>query len=157
MWWYSTDGEQRYRISEDQVCQFLLTPQGVFALEGLAHLTVSRGQVIQLAQDAQGHWTSARFVELGYAPETGLVDEEGSLIVATTNSLVQVHADRTQTVLLPKVFWGGLYPRSMILSPAGDIYLGMRHEVCKVHQTNHGYVADWLLPNRDFVNAKPNP
>ena len=98
---------------------------------------------------------SSRFADLGHAPYVGMAVTGGDFLVCTTDNLVMVHPDQTQTELVSKAFWNGLYPRSIALSPTGDIYLGMRHGVALVYQRDHTYVADWLLPNRDFVRAKP--
>jgi hypothetical protein len=154
LWWYAAEGQQRYKISDDQIVQFLPTTQGLYALEGVAHMSISRGKVVQLQQNAQGRWISVRFVDLGKSPEVGLVEGDGSLLISTTANLVLIHPDKTRTVLLPTVFWQGLYPGSIALGPNGDIYLGMRHGVSRIHQVNHKYVADWLLPNTEFVHVK---
>ncbi len=155
LWWYGADGRQSYKVSNDRISQFLPNNRSLFALEGLANFNSSRGQIVQLRQNGQGQWISTQFFDLGHAPDVGLVDSGGDFIVSTTDTLVRVHPDKTETVLLPKVFWGGLSPRSMALSPTGDIYLGMHHGVSIVYPLNHAYVADWLLPNKDFVRAKP--
>ncbi len=154
LWWYSANGKQRYRISYDQITQFLPTKRGLFALEGLAHMSLSFGQIIEIRRDKKGHWTSSRFVDLGHAPYVGVVDSAGNFIVSTTHNVIEVHPDKIQNVLLPVVFWSCFYPRSIALGPSGDIYLGMRHGVVRIHAVNFTYTADWLLPNKDFVNAR---
>ena len=155
LWWYGPDGRQSYKVSNDQICQFLPNKRSLFALEGLAKLNQSRGQIVQLQQNAQRQWMAYRFVDLGHAPDVGMIDRDGNFIVSATDTLIQVHPDKTQTVLLSKVFWEGLSPHSIAISPRGDIYLGMRHGVSQIYPLNHAYVAEWFLPNRDFVHAKP--
>jgi hypothetical protein len=53
-------------------------------------------------------------------------------------------------VLLKDAFWGGLYPESMIVSPEGSVYLGMRHGVVEVEKVGATYKANWLIPNPEF-------
>jgi hypothetical protein len=155
LWWYGADGRQSYKVSNDHIRQFLPANRSLFALEGMANYNSSRGQIVQLRQNAQGQWMSIRFYDLGHAPYVGLVDGGGDFIVCTTDNLVRVHPDQTETVLLPKVFWSGLSPRSMAISATGDIYLGMHEGVSIVYPLNKAYMADWLLPNKDFVLGKP--
>ena len=155
LWWYGADGRQRYKVSNDRICQFLPTKRGgLFALEGLAHLNLSRGQIVQIKQNGQGQWISTQFVDLGHAPDVGTIDGDGNFIVSATDTLIKVQPDKTQKVLIEKAFWAGLYPHSIALSPSGDIYLGMRHGVSLIYPLNHAYVAEWFLPNRDFVRAR---
>ncbi len=61
-------------------------------------------------------------------------------------------------MLLDKVFWGGLYPNSMVITPEGTTYLGMRHGVAKIEIEKGGSRrVHWLLPNKAFVELKLNP
>jgi hypothetical protein len=154
LWWYGADGRQGYKVSNDQIRQFLPARRGLFALEGLEQVKESRGQIVQLQRNAQGQWTSTRFFDLERAPEVGMV-ESGGFLVCTIDSLVRVSLDKTQTVLLPNAFWTGLSPRSIAVSERGDIYLGMRHGVAQIYPFNRAYVAEWFLPNLEFLHAKP--
>lgn len=154
LWWYGEDGRQSYKVSNDHIVQFLPNNRSLFALEGQASFNGSRGQIVQLRQNGQGQWISSQFVDLGHAPDVGMVDTNGDFIVSTTDTLVRIHPDKTGTVLLPKVFWTGLTPHSIAVSPIGDIYLGMHQGVAIVFPLNKAYQANWLLPNKDFVRAR---
>jgi len=155
LWWYAADGRQRYKISNDQIGQFLPTKRGeIFALEGLAQGRSSRGQIVQIQRSGQGQWLSSQFVDLGHAPEVGMIDKDGSFLGCAADTLIRVQPDKTQTVLVAKAFWEGLSPRSIAVSPTGDIYLGMHEGVAQIYPFSRAYVAEWFLPNRDFVHVK---
>jgi hypothetical protein len=150
LWWFSPDGTTRYKISEDQVVGFFKTNAGVFALEGIGH-GVPQGRIIRLTQGKDGRWSAEPFVDLKGAPETAVLSAERILTVATNDRLLRVHLEtRKVDVLLSNAFWGGLYPKSMIVAPSGTVYLGMRHGVARVEKQGEAYHAKWLLPSREF-------
>jgi len=155
LWWFAPDGERRYKISENQVSGFIHSTAGLLALEGLAHLTLSRGQIIRVTRGKDRRWKASRFVDLQHAPETAFQEADGSILVATTDRLVRVHLDQKMDVLLSDTFWGGLYPRSMVRDSSGVMYLGMRHGVARITPQKKGFSIKWLLPNEAFVDAKP--
>lgn len=151
LWWFAPDGKERYKISDDQVIGFFKTEAGIFALEGLAHRRRSRGQIVRLQKDSTGHWRSSQHVDLDGAPEVGVLDSMGLLTVATHDRLLRVNlATKAIDVLLKDAFWGGLCPVSMILTPSGTVYIGMRHGVAGVEKRSGSYTAHWLIPNPDF-------
>jgi hypothetical protein len=149
LWWFAPDGKKWYRISNDQVCGFLQTPQGVIALEGLAHLGIDRGKIIRLSRGPNGKWKSELFGDLGQSPRAATFDQRGALVVVTSKRLLRVRLDKHIDVLLDKAFWSGLYPNSIILDAAGTIYIGMRQGVAKIAQTGAKRTVTWFLPNPD--------
>jgi hypothetical protein len=151
LWWFSPDGTKREKISEDQVVGFFETDAGLLAVEGLAHGNTSIGRIIRLAKGGDGRWHSEQFVDLKGAPEAAVVGADGTLTVATHDRLVRVHLDsRKVDVLLENGFWGGLYPKSIVVAPSGTIYLGMRHGVAEVAKIDGESKARWLIPNSSF-------
>lgn len=155
LWWFSPDGKKRDKIAEAWIVGFFPTEAGLLALEGLAHGAQNAGRVIRLARGSRGRWQSEEFVDLKHAPEVALKDTDGSLIVATTDRLLRViPAKRKVERLVDKAFWGGLYPSSMVITPAGRIYLGMRFGVAEAEKKDRPYRLRWLLPNKEFVEMK---
>jgi hypothetical protein len=155
LWWFAPDGKKWYQISDDQVRGFLQTSQGLLALEGLAHLSGDRGQIIGVNRGANGQWQSDPFVDLGSAPDAAAHDKDGSLIVVTTTRLFRVRLDKQVDILLDKAFWGGLYPNSIIVDGSGTFYIGMRHGVAKITRAGRKHTVTWLLPNQAAVDARP--
>lgn len=156
LWWYSPDGKRRYKISEDQVVGFIKTDAGLFALEGLAHKSISRGRIVKLAKDNEGRWVSSNFVELGGAPEVGVLASDGLLTAATHDRLLRVNlVTKRIEVLFKNAFWGGLYPTSMVIAPSGAVYMGMRHGVVELKKAGDIFRAHWLIPNIEFDRPFP--
>lgn len=152
LWWFSPDGTRRYKIASDcWINGFHPTDAGLLAVEGISHGVTSRGGVVRLSRKADGRWHSEAFVALDEEARCAAKDADGTLIVATWERLLRVHlATRKVDVLLRDAFWAGLYPDSMAVTPAGTIYLGMRHGVARVEKRGGAYRVDWLLPSPDF-------
>lgn len=154
LWWFSPDGKTRAKISKDHVIGFVETDAGLLALEGLAHLGSSLGQVIRLSKGKDDLWHSESFVDLEGAPAACAKESDGSLVVATYDRLLRVHpASKKMDVLVEDAYWGNLHPDSMISSPSGTIYLGMRHGVVEVAKEAENYKVNWLIPYAHYDGA----
>jgi hypothetical protein len=155
LWWFSPDGKKRDKISEAWINDFIETKSGLLALEGIAHGVGSEGQILQLIRSPTGRWRAEVFVNLKHAPDVGVKQTDGSLIVATTHRLLRVvPADKKVEVVLDDAFWGGLYPNSIAVTQDGTIYLGMSHGIAKLERKSGKSKVTWLLPNQRFANMK---
>ena len=155
LWWFSPDGKKREKLSETWINQFVETKSGLLALEGLAHGLENRGRVLRLARNQEGRWHSETFVELQQTAWVAAKEADDSLIVPTTGRLLRVKpAEKKIEVMIDDAFWENLYPSSMVITPAGTIYLGMRHGVAKIEKAGKELKIRWLLPNQEFVNMK---
>ena len=148
LWWFSPDGKQRYKISQDQVCAFLETDRGLLALEGLAHLGLSRGQLIRISPGENGKWKSEPLADLKDEPGAATRDMDGSLLVVTYERLLRVRPDNRVDVLIDKAFWAGLYPNSIVVDASGTVYIGMRFGVAKLTSASDKWIVAWLVPNK---------
>jgi len=160
LWWFSPDGKERRRISKNVhwVNQFFRTDVGLLATVGLAHGTTSEGRIIRMARDADGRWRVEHLVNLGAAPYAALLEADGSMLVATSKSLLRVNlAEKKIKIFLDHVFWGILYPNSLIVDASGTIFVGMRHGVAKVKKVGMTYKARWLVPDISFERAPVRP
>ncbi len=155
LWWFSPDGHRRYEVSKDQVVEFLHTPTGLVAVQGLAHLTLSYGSMIRLTRTAQGCWRSAVMAPLGDAPETAALDADGWIVVMGASKLMRVSPSGQVQVLRSNTSWGILYPDSMIRVGKGEFYVGMRAYLVHITITPTGAKTQWLLPNRTFLRTMP--
>jgi hypothetical protein len=91
LYWFDRSGEHHYKISDDQVVAFFSLPDGIYAIEGLAHMGASCGSVIRVVRPTRdAHWHVDRVVRLPYAPSTVVVRRDGSIVIALTDSLVSV-------------------------------------------------------------------
>ena len=107
-----------------------------------------------MSRSSNGIWTAAKWADLKDAPRVGLVEPDGSILIATIKRLIRVHPDKSEEVLVSDAFWWALYPNSIVRTSAGDIYLGMRHGIVRLKAGVAGK-TEWLLPNKQFIDAKP--
>jgi hypothetical protein len=54
LYWFSRDGKRKYKISDHQVQRFVSLTDGVYAIEGLGHLTMSEGSIIRIGRSKMG-------------------------------------------------------------------------------------------------------
>ena len=155
LWWFAPNGRRHYKVSDDQICGFVSTHVGLLALEGLAHLTLRRGQIVKIAQSAQGVWRSTTFVPLGDAPEAVTEDADSALIVVTSGALLRVRLTGQLEVLIKKAEWGVLYPNSIVRASSGEYYVGARGAVVHIKAAGGRYDVDWLLPDKAFIQKHP--
>lgn len=143
LYWFSADGKRHYRMSENQVdpqvVDFFPLGNGLGAIEGLAHMSMSRGSIIRIIRDTgQGRWRVETATRLRTAPYAIAVTKQGASLVVLSDSLVAFDGLQRTDVLAADVSWDGLYPNSAALSPDGKkLYIGMRQ-----------YVGEFDLPSR---------
>lgn len=128
--WFSPDGARAAKISNHQVVAFTSTSDGIFAIEGLAHLGRSRGTLIRLRKgEGDGSWIAEEILRFPGAPRAISVRKNEKLLVTLDDGLVQVDLKPkvTSTNLLTDAGWGGLYPNSSVLSHnETSLFIGMR-------------------------------
>jgi hypothetical protein len=154
LYWFSKDGRQKYKISDDQVVDFMRTPQGIIAIQGLAHLTLSEGSVIRVDRSSDaGRWRSVTIKKLPQAPEAFLRLSNSALIIVLSDSLVSL-ADDNLTTLIKSSDWGVLYPNSVVANAdESKIYVGMRQFVAEFDLRTHK--LRYLIPDLKFVRRLP--
>jgi hypothetical protein len=156
LYWFSRDGDRHYRISNDHVVTFFKRPDGIYAIEGMAHMGASCGSVIRVARKTKSSkWQAGRFVRLPFAPDTIAQKRDGNMIIALSDSLVSVTPDAQITTLISDAPWWSLYPSSSIILPDDSkLYLGMRQYVGEVDLTT-GKLR-MLVPSKEFLNKLPD-
>jgi len=150
--WVSTDGKSSYKISDHQVVDFFSLPDGLYAIEGLAHMWISRGSVIRIDRPPPyARWQAATVTELPSAPYAVSVRRDGTALITLDRELVQVDGDRRLTTLLYDQPWGMLYPNSSVLSPDEQkLYIGMRQFVGEFDIPTRK--LRFLIPSASFLN-----
>ncbi len=53
------------------------------------------------------------------------------------------------------MFWTSLHANSIVVTPSGTVYLGMRRGVARVVKKDGSYHVAWLLPNKEFADMEP--
>lgn len=156
LYWFGRDGKASYKISDHQVVNFFPRADGsVDAAEGLSHLGLSRGSVIQVERPAgNARWQADAVRSLPSAPCTGVRCRDGSLLLVLSEALVRVDAGHNMTTLLQDVPWAGLYPNSAVLSSdERRLFIGMRQFVGEFDLTTHQLRL--LVPAKAFLNRLP--
>ena len=156
LYWFSNDGRRNYKISDDQVADFMRTQRGIIAIQGLAHLGISEGSLIGIARSSDTkRWRSKTIQKLPEAPEAFVRLSNGTLIVVLSDSLVSFSPDYEMTVLIKCADWGSLYSTSVAVPPdESRIYIGMRQFVVEFELGTKK--LRYLVPNRTFLNHLPN-
>ena len=127
----------------------------LYAIEGLAHLSMSRGSVLHLVKDGVVKcWTAKPFVALSEAPDVAAIAGKDTMIVVTTSSLVRIRSDKRMDTIFADAFWKGLYPNSMLIDDHGWVYIGMRQGVAKWHIGDKGESVQWMVPSREFLEEE---
>jgi hypothetical protein len=128
LYWFSRDGKRSYKISDHQVVDFFTRPDGVYAIEGLAHMSMSEGSVIRVTFSKDERvWKANSVLTLPFAPCAVSQRPDGAMLITLTDSIVSVDAKLKITTLLTNPSWGALYANSSVLSKDGKrLYIGMR-------------------------------
>lgn len=153
VYWFSADGKSRSKLSEHQINQFMVDDGRIFAVEGLAHLMLSRGSMIEVRKE-KGQWCAEEFLPLPGSAEAIAQVSSGDYVIVTSDMLLRANLDKELTVLVPNGDWGPLYPNSVAIADDGSIYIGMRQFVvkCKLSRSVQGFT--FLVPNKSWLNTK---
>src|SRR5262249_8549827 len=93
LFWFSTDGAQHEKISDHQIVDFLPGKDGVLAIEGVAHMSISAGSLLRIARPAPGwHWVAATLTTLPAAPRAVVRRADGTLLVVLSDAIVSLDA-----------------------------------------------------------------
>ncbi|HBJ86653.1 MAG TPA: hypothetical protein DDZ88_22910 [Verrucomicrobiales bacterium] len=158
LWWYATDGKQRYKISDHQVNQFIVHKERIFAVEGLAHMGTDEGSLIEIRHNGN-QWAAATFVDLPGCGQTITVLNDDRFCIATMGMLLTVSLDKKMEILIPQGAW--MYfclPHSIALDANSEIiYIGMRQFVVRYNLKANNHSYQFLIPSLDFLNKKAAP
>jgi hypothetical protein len=140
LWWFSKDGKQRYEISDDIIVSFVERDNKIYAIQGIAHLNISRGSIIEIKK-VNGKWTRDDYLVLPHSPE-GMDVYGGNFIIITSNALIKVDGEKNIEYLIKDGFWGYLYPTSLVIKEH-EVYMGMRKGVYRYNLLSRQ--QSWLM------------
>ena len=142
-YWFSKDGRKKYEISGHQIVRFIMRNNKIYAIEGLAHLGLSGGSIIEIEKKRK-KWTAKEYLKLPTAPQAVQLDSKDNFVVVTSSSLLSIDKIGNIKVLVESGMWELLYPSSMIIQD-NNVYIGMRKGVYKFDLSTK--MSEWLLPN----------
>ena len=147
LWWFSTDGSKKYKVSDDQINQFLVDGENVYAAEGLSHLSTSAGSITMLSRKNE-RWVATTLAKFDLF--------EPQAVVKMKNSDLLVIGDMGVSLISPK---GVIKKHPVIKAPPvlwritsgarenDKLYLGSIYFVMEIHlKTNK---QRYLLPTKE--------
>lgn len=152
LYWFSPDGQRNYKVSDHQIVDFLSLPNGLYAIEGMAHIMISEGSVIRISRSQpNARWQATTFVKLPFAPDAVSLSRDNAMLITLSDALVRVGEDGTMATLVSDPPWAGLYPNSSVLSPGEKkLYIGMREFVGEFDIPTKK--LRMLIPSAKFLN-----
>ena len=154
LYWFSAHGQKHIKISDHQIVDFISYQGRVFAIEGLAHLSLSEGSIIEIKPSNKGvGFTVSTLLNLPEAPEAAAFMRNGTLVLALSDSLALWSETSGLQILMQDATWG-LYSNSLVISNDEKIvYIGMRQYVGEYNFSDGTF--RYLIPNEKFQNYLP--
>lgn len=153
LYWAPHDGAARVQIARENVRGLVvLGDTAALSLEGLTHMRRDRGAVRWLQRAGSG-WQTVRIDALEGSPQAFVAAPDAAYLV-TRASLVRVRRDgRIERVQAFDTV--GLFPDSMAVDGAGQLWVGMRGYVARLTPAGEMYDVQWFAPLqcRDTVAA----
>jgi hypothetical protein len=146
LWWFSRNGQDIKKLPTNNVHAISKTPDGIFVLEGIAHLSLDTGAIDRFIETPDE--ISLQFVaNLKGSPEASTVRSDGQIVVATMHSVLLVdHFGHVN-----EIYKSGedlVYPTSVVVDGQGNIFVAMRFFVLQLVPNNGRYDPQWLMPGK---------
>jgi hypothetical protein len=155
VYWFSANGRSRKKLSEHRVKQFMLEGDRIFAIEGISHLGLSHGSMIEFRRRDQD-WRIEEFMKFPASPEAIARIGPADYFVVTSDMLLRVNLSREMRIIVPTGNWIALYPNS-IATDGEFVYIGMRQFVVRTRVSNSIEKFDLLVPDAKWLNDKAHP
>lgn len=140
----SDDESEVYALGEDlRIKAFFEIDSKIYATEGLSHMTIRRGQIIEIYKN--NVWTYKTVVQLN---ETPLLMEklEDHFAIVTDSNLLKLTKNLEIERILPAPFnWSVLYPTSIYVSDE-NFYIAMRKGILKIENYQTKPAFEWYVP-----------
>ena len=113
VYWEPTSGS-RQRIREMNLVAFVPTTSGLLGLAGLAHLSISEGQLVMFEGGADRSWSVKVLRDLGAAPQAFTLLRGDTVLVVVSGGLIAVHATDYFRVLHRNAVWPYTYAHAVV-------------------------------------------
>jgi hypothetical protein len=147
LWFVDANGIAT-QLSKENVHGFVETPRGIMVFVGLAHLSMDEGEVLMAAYPVTADTKLHRLAPLDGAPNAFAKTSPDEALVVTTHGISRITSSGAYQTLTHSTF-GILYPNSIVATPEGTIYAGMRLFVVRLVPTSKPgeYTEQWLVPD----------
>jgi hypothetical protein len=146
LWLTNEDGSESKRIIGDNVRQLVSVEHGVLVLSGLSH-GIEFGNAYIFSEPDGMNIALQHAVHLDGVPSGYAKDADGSGLTIVNNTLWRITnlGEMTPLIGFPQnnEF---IYSNSIVITPDGSIFIGMREFVLKLHKNASDYTKEWLLP-----------
>jgi len=149
-------GRDTSAFHADNLRAFVRRGDQVFALVGVAHLSLDVGELIYLSRATGGRWEGRSVLDLRGAPMAVTRVTGDTILVLTLDSLLAVALDPTKptrNALAGNPVWAATYASSLVRDRTGVVYIGMRSAIGRLRPVAHGYREDWLVPTHCRVRV----
>lgn len=156
LWWFSADGAESRRISPETtrpVNPDEYSPENVVGLPivggerlvlmGLDHMLLRFGRILRLVPDTVG-WKLDPVATLESDPDVWVVDRDRLLFL--TQSGVWSTGPSGDVTRLYQIDMASFSPNAIVRTRDGSLYIGLRHYVLKLAQSNSIWHETWFTP-----------
>ncbi len=142
LFWFNEKGTEYEKIANGNIKDLFEIKGEVYATEGLAHLSLSRGQIFKV-ENNNNKWTVRKKVSIPNVPYSTTLTKDNEFLIATSKGFLKVNKDFEIETLIDEGFWSiYLYPNSMLIE-GQTIYIGMRGGILKT-QLGKTSKQEWL-------------
>lgn len=143
--WSADSSGNTYELSRENVHGLVDTPQGVLVFVGLAHMGFDSGNVLMAPYTATSKAEVKTLAKLDGAPEVLTRISSDTALVVTTHGITEISSSGSTKTLLHSDF-SLLYPNSVVSTPDGIVYVGMRLFVVRFDPHAEHDAEQWFLP-----------
>jgi hypothetical protein len=143
--WSVDPSGNTHELSRQNVRGLVDTPQGVLVFVGLAHLGLDSGNVLIVPYTATSKAEVKTLAKLEGAPEALTRISSDTALVVTTHGITEISSSGSTKTLLHADF-SPLYPNSVVSTPDGTVYVGMRLFVVRFDPHAEHNAEQWFLP-----------
>jgi hypothetical protein len=147
LWWSGADGRKKIRLSNENVHAILARKNELLVFTGLAHGPIDEGKVYAYTSGLQSAGNLVELADLGTAPSAASIEDDGTVMIAATDRILAFNPSNHLRVLYQNRNMGALYTNSIATDPAGNVLVGMRFFVLRLHRRQGGeFTPEWYVP-----------
>jgi len=155
LWWFSKNGENKkavipYKPSYQAISfvnEFMPTNDGLYALVGLAHLSLDSGGIVKLENIKEEGWRISKFIDLSSSASAYFRMDDNNFLILTNKKVVHFSlSGESKTLYEPLDDMFGVSGNSIVQDKIGNIYIGDRYKVSKLKPVVSGYTEEWIIP-----------
>lgn len=142
LFWFLSDGEEHYKITNINLQQFILRDREIYAIQGLSHMGTNQGSIVRITKKQK--WSAIDYLRLPSAPRAIALDRQNNFLIISSSALLKVDLEQKVSTLIANDHWLYYLCPNSILLDKGFIYLGMRGGILRYNINSRK--QDWLSP-----------